>query len=80
MDSHFHIHVKDFAPIIVVFFVLDIIHCRCVEKIKETLEQNISNIKNQVNEAEKLKEDAKNILIEHEKNILHCVERRKSAK
>ena len=32
------------------------------EKIKTTLEQNISNIKNQIDEANKLKEDAKNIL------------------
>ena len=39
------------------------------QKIKETLEQNISNIKNQIIEAEKLKEDAKNILTEHEKKI-----------
>ena len=38
-------------------------------KIKETLEQNILKIKSQINEAEKLKEDAKNILIEHEKKI-----------
>ena len=39
------------------------------QKIRETLEQNILNIRNQINEAEKLKEDAKNILIEHEKKI-----------
>ena len=39
------------------------------QKIKEALEQNILNIKNQINEAEKLKEDAKNILTEHEKKI-----------
>ncbi len=39
------------------------------EKIKTTLEQNISNIKNQIDEANKLKEDAKNILTEHEKRI-----------
>ena len=38
-------------------------------KIKTTLEQNISNIKNQIDEANKLKEDAKNILTEHEKRI-----------
>ncbi len=38
-------------------------------KIKETLEQNILDIKNQINEAEKLKEDAKNILTENEKKI-----------
>ena len=39
------------------------------QKVKETLEQNIFNIKSQINEAEKLKEDAKNILTEHEKKI-----------
>ena len=39
------------------------------QKIKEALEQNILNIKSQINEAEKLKEDAKNILTEHEKKI-----------
>ncbi len=39
------------------------------QKVKETLEQNILNIKSQINEAEKLKEDAKNILTEHEKKI-----------
>ena len=39
------------------------------QKIKETLNKNISDIKNQINEAEKLKEDAKNILTEHEKKI-----------
>ena len=39
------------------------------EKINTTLEQNISNIKNQIDEANKLKEDAKNILTEHEKRI-----------
>ena len=38
-------------------------------KIKTNLEQNISNIKNQIDEANKLKEDAKNILTEHEKRI-----------
>ena len=38
-------------------------------KIKETLEQNISSIKSQINDAEKLKEDAKNILTENEKKI-----------
>ena len=33
------------------------------------MNQNILNIKNQIDEAEKLKEDAKNILIEQEKKI-----------
>ena len=46
-----------------------LVYFKVPQKIKETLEQNISNIKNQVNEAEKLKEDAKNILIEHEKKV-----------
>ena len=38
-------------------------------KIKNLLEDSISNIKNQINEAERLKEEAKNILSEHEKKI-----------
>ena len=46
-----------------------LIYFKIPQKIKETLEQNILNIKSQVIEAEKLKEDAKNILIEHEKKI-----------
>ena len=36
---------------------------------ENTLEENISSIKNRIDEANKLKEDAKNILIEHEKKI-----------
>ena len=50
-------------------FLAILIYFRIPKKVKEVLEQNISNIKNQINEAEKLKEDAKNILIEHEKKI-----------
>ena len=46
-----------------------LIYFQIPKKIKEILEQNIVKIKNQINEAEKLKEDAKNILIEHEKKI-----------
>ena len=46
-----------------------LIYFKVPQRVKEALEQNISNIKNQINEAEKLKEDAKNILIEHEKKI-----------
>ena len=46
-----------------------LIYFKIPQKVKEILEQNISNIKNQINEAEKLKEDANNILIEHEKKI-----------
>ena len=44
-------------------FVGVLIYFKIPQKVKEALEQNILNIKNQINEAEKLKEDAKNILI-----------------
>ena len=46
-----------------------LIYFKIPQKIKEILETNIAKIKNQINEAEKLKEDAKNILTEHEKKI-----------
>ena len=46
-----------------------LIYFKVPQKVKKVLEQNIHNIKNQINEAEKLKEDAKNILIEQEKKI-----------
>ena len=46
-----------------------LIYFKIPQKVKETLEQNILNIKNQISEAEKLKEDAKNILTENEKKI-----------
>ena len=39
------------------------------QKIKTTLDENINNIKKQIDEADKLKEDAKNILTEYEKKI-----------
>ena len=38
-------------------------------KIKNVLEENNKNIKQQIDEADKLKEEAKNILTEHEKKI-----------
>ena len=46
-----------------------LVYFKIPQKIKDLLEENISNIKNQLNEAEKLKEEAKNILSEHEKKI-----------
>ena len=46
-----------------------LIYFKIPQKIKNLLDQNILTIRNQINEAEKLKEDAKNILIEHEKKI-----------
>tara|TARA_B100000963_G_scaffold109742_1_gene95536 strand:- start:142 stop:639 length:498 start_codon:yes stop_codon:yes gene_type:complete len=50
-------------------FIGLLIYFHVPQKIKSVLEENISNIKNQIEEANKLKEDAKNILIEHEKKI-----------
>ena len=50
-------------------FIGLLIYFQIPQKIKKTLEENISNIKNQIDEADKLKEDAKNILAEHEKKI-----------
>ena len=50
-------------------FIGLLIYFQIPQKIKTVLEDNISNIKNQIDEADKLKEDAKNILTEHEKKI-----------
>ena len=50
-------------------FVGLLIYFQIPQKIKTTLEDSISNIKGQIDEADKLKEDAKNILTEHEKKI-----------
>ena len=46
-----------------------LVYFKIPQKIKGLLEENILNIKNQLNEAEKLKEEAKNILSYHEKKI-----------
>ena len=51
------------------FFIGLLIYFKIPQKIKTTLEENIKTIKNQIDEADKLKEDAKNILTEHEKKI-----------
>ena len=50
-------------------FVGLLIYFQIPQKIRTTLDENILNIKNQINEADKLKEDAKIILTEHEKKI-----------
>ena len=42
-----------------------LVYFKIPQKIKISLEENITDIKKQINEAEKLKEDAKNILTEH---------------
>ena len=57
--------------VMISFFVFMglLIYFKIPQKIKIILEENINNIKNQINEADKLKEDAKNILTEHEKKI-----------
>ena len=63
MDATFWVTISFFI------FLGILIYFKITLKIKENLEQNILNIKSQINEAEKLKEDAKNILIENEKKI-----------
>jgi len=50
-------------------FIGLLIYFQIPQKVKSVLEENISNIKNQIDEADKLKEDAKNILTENEKKI-----------
>ena len=50
-------------------FIGLLIYFKIPQKIKITLDENIDSIKSQINEADKLKEDAKNILTEHEKKI-----------
>jgi len=50
-------------------FIGLLIYFQIPQKIKAVLEENISSIKNQIDEADKLKEDAKNILAENEKKI-----------
>ena len=63
LDATFWVTVSFFI------FLGILIYFKIPQKVKDTLEQNIFNIKNQISEAEKLKEDAKNVLIEHEKKI-----------
>ena len=50
-------------------FVGLLVYFQIPQKIKKTLDDNIINIKHQIDEANKLKEDAKNILTDHEKKI-----------
>ena len=50
-------------------FIGILVYFKVPQKVMGALDQNITNIKDQINEAEKLKEDAKNILTEHEKKI-----------
>ena len=50
-------------------FIGLLIYFQIPQKIKSSLDENIGGIKNQIDEADKLKEDAKNILTENEKKI-----------
>ena len=52
-----------------IIFLGILVYFKIPQKIKNVLNENISRIKNQINEAEKLREEAKNILSEHEKKI-----------
>ena len=63
IDSAFWVAISFFI------FLGVLVYFKIPQKIKDTLEESISNIKGQINEAEKLKEEAKNILSEHEKKI-----------
>ena len=63
IDATFWVMISFFA------FIGLLIYFKIPQKIKTTLDDNINNIKNQIDEADKLKEDAKNILTEHEKKI-----------
>ena len=57
--------------VMISFFVFIglLIYFKIPQKIKTTLSERINNIKKQIDEADKLKEDSKNILTEHEKKI-----------
>ena len=63
LDATFWVTISFFIFIGILFYF------KVPQKVIEALELNISNISNQISEAEKLKEDAKNILIEQEKKI-----------
>ena len=63
LDATFWVAVSFFI------FLGILIYFKIPQKIKETLDQNIISIKKQISEAEQLKEDAKNILTEHEKKL-----------
>ena len=63
IDATFWVMISFFA------FIGMLIYFKIPQKIKTVLDENINNIKTQIDEADKLKEDAKNILTEHEKKI-----------
>ena len=63
IDATFWVMISFFA------FIGLLIYFKIPQKIKTNLDENINNIKKQLEEADKLKEDAKNILTENEKKI-----------
>ena len=63
IDATFWVMISFFA------FIGMLIYFKIPQKIKTVLDENINNIKTQIDEADKLKEDAKNSLTEHEKKI-----------
>ena len=63
IDATFWVMISFFA------FIVLLVYFKIPQKIKTALEDNIKTIKNRIDEADKLKEDAKNILTEHEKKI-----------
>ena len=63
IDATFWVMISFFA------FIGLLIYFKIPQKIKTNLDENIYNIKKQLEEADKLKEDAKNILTENEKKI-----------
>ena len=52
-------------------FVLVIFYFKVPQKIDQTLINNITNIKKQIENSEKLKEEAKNLLGDNEKKLSH---------
>ena len=63
IDATFWVMISFFA------FIGLLLYFKIPQKVTKMLEENINNIKTQIDEADKLKEDAKNILTEHEKKI-----------
>ena len=63
LDSAFWVAVSFFI------FIGILIYLKIPQKVRSLLNESIENIKNQINEAEKLKEDAKNILTDNENKI-----------
>ena len=52
-----------------IIFIGVLIYFKIPQKVKNILDQNILDIKDQITEAEKLKDEAKKILSEHEEKI-----------